>query len=332
MSKSCTICRAVASPELYCSVCKSALYCSKVCQREDWKQHKKICKLLNVGHGDMQVRTDVHTSRFNGLNIAFEVGQRSLDEEDKRFFKLFQESTFEGSRAAALEMSMIALQKTKYSQKFLLFQSLRLLARSDSEMLSWPNSPLLVMLQFVDSNVLFGDDTNGVASAPLHSLADLAAPSDYSTHVNQLIIAKQLIKHGANVNVVSIPDGETPLHTACYPGVVANLDFIELLLEEGLDPNSQDRTGMTPLMFTTPDSPSVAKFLLDWPATDANITADCGESFLAGVRESIQYFSLIIARPGNPDRVQHQFLLRQWHGIEEMLVERGAIDTGRPAF
>jgi hypothetical protein len=33
-------------------------------------------------------------------------------------------------------------------------------------------------------------------------MADLADPFDYSTHVNQLILAKQLVEHGANVNAV----------------------------------------------------------------------------------------------------------------------------------
>jgi hypothetical protein len=35
-------------------------------------------------------------------------------------------------------------------------------------------------------------------------MADLADPSNFSTHENQLILAKQLIEHGANGNAVSI--------------------------------------------------------------------------------------------------------------------------------
>ena len=27
-----------------CSKCKKVFYCSKKCQKEDWKSHKKICK------------------------------------------------------------------------------------------------------------------------------------------------------------------------------------------------------------------------------------------------------------------------------------------------
>jgi hypothetical protein len=149
--RSCIVCRAVASPDLqlqYCSLCKSALYCSEDCQKIDWrKRHKKICKLLNVGHGDMQVRSGVHTVVSISFKELFESDEHQFDKEDKRFFKLFAESTFEGSRAAALEMRKIAERQTKDRQKALLFISLHLLVRSsNSEMLSWPNSPLLVML------------------------------------------------------------------------------------------------------------------------------------------------------------------------------------------
>jgi hypothetical protein len=44
------------------------------------QQHKQICKLLNVGHGDMQIRTDEHTSRQNKLKEQFKDAERSLSE------------------------------------------------------------------------------------------------------------------------------------------------------------------------------------------------------------------------------------------------------------
>jgi hypothetical protein len=344
MPKSCIICRAVASPDVqlqYCDQCQSALYCSKACQRIDWrqKQHRQICKLLNVGHGDLQVRTDDHTSLAMFLKERFENIHRSLDEDDTRFFKLFQESTLEGSRAAALEMKKIAKRKTKAmaNLRFLLFHSLRFLVFSDSKMLSWPNSPLLVLLQFVDPSVLSGDwdaplEEGETRETPLHELAKVADPSDYSTHVNQLIIAKQLIEHGANVNAVSNPYGLTPLHNACFNCNVTNLDFIELLLEEGADPNFQEHLGLTPLAFTIDKAPGAAKFLLNWPTTDANITYRSGASNLAKVRNTVSSFSNKVALPDNPERVQHKFLLQQWREIEEMLVERGAEDTGITAI
>jgi ankyrin repeat protein len=102
-------------------------------------------------------------------------------------------------------------------------------------------------------------------STPLHHSADLADPFDFCIHKNQLILAKQLIKHGASVNATPLRKGETPLHSTCHGFQVTNLDLIELLLVEGADPNAQDVVGRTPLMYTIPLSPSAAKYLLNWP-------------------------------------------------------------------
>jgi hypothetical protein len=140
---------------------------------------------------------------------------------------------------------------------------------------------------------------------PLHHLADLADPFDCATHVKQLILAKLLI----DVNAVSIPQGTTPLYTACYFGNVTNLDFVEYLLEEGADPNAQDHMGRTSLIYTIPDAPGAAKFLLNWPTTDVNIITQSGECFIVGVLLAITFFSDKAALPDNPDQVQHQFLL-----------------------
>jgi hypothetical protein len=199
-------------------------------------------------------------------------------------------------------------------------------------MLSWPNSPLLVLLQFVDPNALSGDDDAPVREGQtrgtlLYRLADMVDPNEHITHENQLILAKQLIEHGAIVNAVS-SDGKTPLHNACYGYNVTNLDFVELLLEQGVDPYSQDHLGATPLMCTIPEAPGAAKFLLNWPTTDVNIIARPEASFLAIVRFAITAYSDQIALPGSPNQVQDQFLLQQWREIEFMLVERGAHDTG----
>jgi hypothetical protein len=272
----------------------------------------------------MQVRTEVHTSNQIELKAQFGKDELMLNEGKKRFFKLFEESTFEGSRAAAQSMTKFAKRQTKLDKKVMLYHSVHFLVRSsNSEMLSWPNSPLLVMLQFVDPNELFG----GEESSVLYMLADLADPYDYSTHVNQLILAKQLIEHGANVNAVSIQHRKTPLHNACSSYVVTNLDFIEYLLDVGADPHAQDYLLHTPLMHTIPDAPGAANFLLNWPTTDANITTRSGVSFLSGVRSVITDFSEQIAIPDHPNLVLHQFLLQRWREIEAMLVERGALDT-----
>jgi hypothetical protein len=155
-------------------------------------------------------------------------------------------------------------------------------------------------------------------------LIALAAPGDYSSQVNQLILAKQLIEHGANVNGVVIPHGSTtPLHRACFGGVVTNLDLIELLLVKGADPNAQDLLGVTPLMCTISLAPGAARFLLSWPTTNFNITNRSGGNFLSAVKEAVQYMSDQTALLDNPSHVQHQLLLEQWREVEEILVEKG---------
>jgi hypothetical protein len=285
-------------------------------------------QILNVGHGGMQIRHTGHTSRSVEAKEQFERNQRIIDEDEgmKQFFKLFQESTFEESRAAALEMRTIAERQDKFNQKFLLFHSLHFLARSDLKMLSWPNSPLLVLLQFVDPNVLSGGLREGELREPLlHDLVDVAAPSDYSSHEIQLILAKQLVDYGANVNALSNV-GRTPLHKACFAGVVTNLDFVEFLLEAGACPNAQDPLGITALMFTMKCAPGAANFLLHWPTTNVHLTNRAGESYLDRVEEAVKLLSDEIALPYNPEK--DQFLLQQWRDIEEILVQRGCV-SGR---
>jgi hypothetical protein len=159
-------------------------------------------------------------------------------------------------------------------------------------MLSWPNSPLLVLLQFVDPSVLWGDEgvplqEGKTRNTPLHHLADLVGTNDYSIYANQLILGKQLIEHGANGNAVTIPEGRTPLMHTCSGANVTNLDFVKVLLKAGADPNSQDSLGSIPLIYTAPYAPGAATFLLNWPTTDANIITRSGVSFLARVRSTI---------------------------------------------
>jgi hypothetical protein len=272
----------------------------------------------------MQVRSAVYMSQ-SYVKEGFERYERIVDEDVERFFKLFQESTFEVSRAAARKMRKFAKGQIKHNQKVLLFHGLSFLIHSESEKLSWPNSPLLVMLQLLDPNVLCGDENAPLQEGetrftPLYELANMTDPSNYSTHQNQLILAKQLIQQGANVNAVTIPERRTALHNACHWRNVTNLDFVELLLEAGADPNSQNHLGRTPLMCTTPDAPGAAKFLLNWPTTDVKFTTRSGVSFLALVRSAITEISNEVALLDHPEQVPGQFLLQQWREIEEMLV------------
>jgi ankyrin repeat protein len=90
-----------------------------------------------------------------------------------------------------------------------------------------------MLLQFLGPNVLSGDE-----DTPLQKREKRDPLLHFLTHQNQLILAKLLIEHGANVNAVTRPQLETPLHKACYWSVATNIDFVELLLEKCADPNA----------------------------------------------------------------------------------------------
>ena len=124
----------------------------------------------------------------------------------------------------------------------------------------------------------------------------------------------------APTSTLSVPQGGTILHKACDWGNVTNLDFIELLLEEGADPNVKHHLGLPPLMATPKFSPGAANFFLNWPTTDTHITSRTEATFLTYVRQSIVFFSQMPVSP------EQQFLLWQWWEIEKMRVDRGATD------
>jgi hypothetical protein len=199
------------------------------------------------------------------------------------------------------------------------------------------NSPLRILLHFVDANVRWAtaeeDPGEDLATGPtlLHLLSHEADPYDHSVHRNQVILGQQLFRHGANPNLGTLSNGYSPLYIACKSGVVTNLDFIQLLLENGASPNAQDVIGWTPVMNAVTMSPGAAKFLLEWstpPTTDIHITSRTGMTLLDVVRfrinSTIDDYPDETTSPENPEqRVKGAFLLQQWREIETMLVERG---------
>jgi hypothetical protein len=291
----------------------------------------------------MQVQTNQHKEAFDDLERRFQGVEGRLNEDGKRFFKLFAESTREGSQAAAREMEKIAARQTKSNQKGMLFYSLSILMRTDSKKLRWPNSPLRIMLLFVDANERWADSLEELATGQTllrhlsyeannqdqsRLLSYEANNQDQSFHRNQVILGQQLFRHGANANLDAFLDGFTPLHIASYSSTVTNLDFIQLLLEKGANPNAQNIRGETPVMFAIPMAPGAAKFILEWctPSTtdiDIHITSPAGTTLLDMVHSTIEKFfnaSLL----DNPDQPVNIFLLQQWSDVQKLLEERAS--------
>jgi hypothetical protein len=136
-----------------CKACRNIFYCSRVCQRENWKEHKQICKSLIVGAaGSMQLKHSEQAARF-ALTIAkSERFRRLLNETEDltQFFKHFQESKPGGKKAAASEMKQIARGQEQHQKDSWLLPILMELAHVDEEKLTLPNSPLLVLLELLE--------------------------------------------------------------------------------------------------------------------------------------------------------------------------------------
>ena len=185
------------------------------------------------------------------------------------------------------------------SRESLLFQSIGILLGLDSDIIVQPTSPVLVLLESgVDPNFLShprGGPPDDSSSRPLHMLVGCTAPN-VDVMERQVIIARQLIEAGADVNAVNGPalGKNSPLHNACSSARCTNLGLIKLFLDHGANPNLGNVMSQTPLMMTLEMSPSAAKLLLTYPyesspapAIDVNVRTNDGLLYLGGLQGSI---------------------------------------------
>jgi hypothetical protein len=251
----------------FCNSCQSVSYCSRECQKADWKTHKIICKELNVGDARQVVHLD-QLSRAKTAKVQARLALSECGTRARRFFDLFFETQGDTDHTDTVrKMKKIFLKESRYNRQDILFRSFSILSGLPSKMLKMPTSPLKVALQVVDASIMSCPGPNmddGRGYTPLHYLAKMSDPSKEDTLENQCILAKQLIEAGANVNAHAQRNlGKiTPLHNACSGGSCTNLAFIQLILDHGANPNAKDSYGLTPLHCTYPGAPGAAKFLL----------------------------------------------------------------------
>jgi hypothetical protein len=339
---SCQVCKMGKAEGIklsFCNSCRSVSYCSRTCQKADWKKtHKVICKELNVGDAKQIVHPDHLSQAEKVKEMATNALSDCKNPRVRRFFDLFFETQGDTDHTNTVrKMKKVIQNESPFTRQGILFRSLYVLSQLPSEMLKLSTSPLKVALQFVDASVMSYPGPNmddGSGSTPLHWLTELSDPGKELTLKNQCILAKQLIEAGANVNACAQRGQNkiTPLHGACSGANCTNLDYIQLLLDHGANPNAKNGDGETPLHWTMGNAPGAAKFLLTYSnKTDPDILMNDGRSFLAMVRTGLgkctAYIRLAAIDP-LPEKEKHLFLVKQWKEVEKLLVERGALDSG----
>jgi hypothetical protein len=273
----------------------------------------------------------------SGADLIDTIIRKNRDEGDHfgHFLKLFDDcSTKEESEEAARKMKKIVEQKENGTKALWLSVSLHHVARASSERLRWPNSPVLVIMDCLNLNHVVQSESGGAPWGPLRdslsiTLVRIVHPKVAATYKNQIILARQLIENGAvNLNELYSHNGSTALHCACHDSLPTNLEFIQLLLENGADPNVKDKEGSTPLFKTIPFAPAAAKCLVQWAGTDVNMTHPInGGSILAIVKGTIMgIVNGDFSSADTPEKkAEKRFLIRQWREVEQMLLKRGAV-------
>jgi hypothetical protein len=164
----------------FCNSCRSVSYCSRACQKADWKAHKVICKELNVGDAKQIVHAD-HLSTAEEMKELAKNALSDCTPRIRRFFDLFFESKGDTDHTDTIrKMKKLFLQESRYNRQEILFRSLSILSELPSKMLNLPTSPLKVALQFVDASIMSSLGPNmddGRGSTPLHYLAKMSDPS-----------------------------------------------------------------------------------------------------------------------------------------------------------
>ena len=124
-------------------------------------------------------------------------------------------------------------------------------------------------------------------------------------------VAKLLLDNGANINIVSLATGGTPLHTAAG---TKNIDMAKYLIERGAKKEIQDKMGFTPLMHAvvSANPKMVQAFVEGGAATET--------------KSSSHNLTPLVMAAANPDPTKH----RDYIKIIKILLD-GKADINFPA-
>lgn len=168
----------------------------------------------------------------------------------------------EPASAAALEADVAGILQamTEHDKQATFFRALEIAAMAvPTSFLYLESNPVLRMIRAgVDPSVLSGPppsfESDHCGSTGLHWLPELVRPSGGDSPKNVVVIARQLLDAGADVDARAEKGMGliTPLVRACSSAVPTNIALIELYLARGADPNAADDSGQTAGMHSTP--------------------------------------------------------------------------------
>ena len=283
---------------MVCAKCKSTPYCSRDCQVKHWKVHKKLCKSLNAGRSGQLNHPDhgkrAYSSQRGALVSKLVSAIATFPTPCQELHRLFASTTKDEDRGViekrVVQMKKVAMKISPNDKVAFLHYMAALLLRSKTWQVSLPTSPLLILIQT-------GVDVNDIPPNGHYSCLCLVAAQDSTKNVhqfneNQCIIGRQLIEAGANVNLATKESKDSPLMLACSSTLCTNLDFVELLLRHGADPNQQNSSGSTALACSIQMSVPAAIFVLRFKHenavnVDVNVYDDKGNTVLADLRRAI---------------------------------------------
>jgi hypothetical protein len=106
----------------FCNSCRSVSYCSRACQKADWKAHKVICKELNLVDAKQIFQSD-HQSLPERAEEMARCALSECDPRARRFFDLFFESQgYTDHTDTVRKMKEILRKESRFNREVILFQ------------------------------------------------------------------------------------------------------------------------------------------------------------------------------------------------------------------
>jgi len=313
--------------------------------------HKKICKYLVKGNADQfkQQGNDEFIEKMDKDCLDYISWLVNFPKECQTLHRLFMETQEEepeprlNARVKLMKKTAKQLQikakhddKTKHYVEEFVFRMVKIMVRLETWRIEKPTSPLLILF---DLGLAHPSGTSQYHF--LITLSQQSSPSKRLYNRNQVVLAKQFITHGADVNRKRGVHMDTPLDSSCYCFQPTNLEFIKLLLENGADRNHQCAGG-TALMMSIPNAPSAAKLLITYedkncPPIDVNVTANWGCNALNYVQfyieKNIQYRDEVMHTGERAVGSSHHWttvepfnqLIDQLQEVNDLLIAKGGV-------